>query len=104
MALFSRQTRSGGASSLQTIDNCIEFAGFCLHEIADGPRMRAGGESEGRLLFSVSASNWLIGTAKIPPYPYGRLDRPLSECFESFASISNRVPVIRISPLFLCAP
>jgi len=38
MALFSRQTRSGGASSQQTIDNCIEFARFCLHEIADGRR------------------------------------------------------------------
>ena len=31
-----------------------------------------------------------------PPLPYGRLELAGGECFQSFASISNRVFVIRI--------
>jgi hypothetical protein len=38
------------------------------------------------------------------PLPYGRLGCVAGECFQSFASISNRVPVIRILfPIFIAA-
>jgi hypothetical protein len=52
MAIFSRQTRSGGASAQRTINNSTEIAPICLHEIAAGtPRPR-------KLTLFTSAARW----------------------------------------------